>query len=444
MSETKQQEDNTVMEKIVSLCKRRGFVFQGSEIYGGLAGTWDYGPYGALLSHNIKELWWKHFVTDQENIFGISTPTIMPEGVWKASGHLSGFTDPMVECKKCHHRFRADHLDQENKEQKKCPDCGGELGDEKAFNMMFPVNMGSSSDSVAYLRGEIAPAMFVNFKNVLDTIRPELPFGLAQIGRVYRNEIAPRDFLFRVREFDLMEFEFFLRESDWEKYFEFWKDEMWKWIERVGIDKNLVHELEVSTEDRAHYSNRTVDFEFDYPFGKKELYGLAYRTDYDLKAHSSASGQDLSYFDEETKERFTPHVVEPSMGNGRTLLAVLVSSYKEDEMNGEVRTYLKFKPKIAPVKIAVFPLLKNKPELVEKAREIYKTLKKEFGAVVFDDNGNIGKRYRRQDEIGTPWCVTVDFETIEKDAGVTVRDRDSGEQKRMNVEELVSFVKAEL
>ncbi len=444
MSETKQQEDNTVMEKIVSLCKRRGFVFQGSEIYGGLAGTWDYGPYGALLSHNIKELWWKHFVTDQENIFGISTPTIMPEGVWKASGHLSGFTDPMVECKKCHHRFRADHLDQENKEQKKCPDCGGELGDEKAFNMMFPVNMGSSSDSVAYLRGEIAPAMFVNFKNVLYTIRPELPFGLAQIGRVYRNEIAPRDFLFRVREFDLMEFEFFLRESDWEKYFEFWKDEMWKWIERVGIDKNLVHELEVSTEDRAHYSNRTVDFEFDYPFGKKELYGLAYRTDYDLKAHSSASGQDLSYFDEETKERFTPHVVEPSMGNGRTLLAVLVSSYKEDEMNGEVRTYLKFKPKIAPVKIAVFHLLKNKPELVEKAREIYKTLKKEFGAVVFDDNGNIGKRYRRQDEIGTPWCVTVDFETIEKDAGVTVRDRDSGEQKRMNVEELVSFVKAEL
>ncbi len=447
MAEEKTKDKNSdLMEKIVSLCKRRGFIFQGSEIYGGLSGTWDYGPYGTELAHNIKELWWKHFVTEQENIFGIATPTIMPEGVWKASGHLSGFTDPMIECKKCHHRFRADHLDKKNLESKKCPDCGGELGEEKAFNLMFPVSMGSSSDSVAYLRGEIAPGMFVNFKNIIDTIHPDLPFGLAQIGKAFRNEIAPRDFLFRVREFDLMEFEFFLHEKDWEKYFEIWKSEMWRWIERVGIDKNLVHELEVSSEDRAHYSKRTIDFEFDYPFGRKELYGLAYRTDYDLRSHSEGSGVDLTYFDEETKERFTPHVVEPSMGHGRTMLAVLVSSYKEDEMNGEIRTYLKFSPKIAPVKIAVFPLLKNKPELVEKAREIYKTLKKEFGAVVFDDNGNIGKRYRRQDEIGTPWCVTVDFETIEKTnenyGGVTVRDRDTGEQKRMQVEDLVNYVKS--
>ncbi len=441
MSEEKTENKNSdLMEKIVSLCKRRGFIFQGSEIYGGLAGTWDYGPYGASLSHNIKELWWKHFVSEQENIFGISTPTIMPEGVWKASGHLSGFTDPMIECKKCHHRFRADHL----ADKSKCPDCGGELGEEKSFNLMFPVNMGSSSDSVAYLRGEIAPGMFVNFKNVLDTIHPDLPFGLAQIGRAYRNEIAPRDFLFRVREFDLMEFEFFLREETWEKYFEMWRTEMWRWVERVGIKKDMVHELEVSPEDRAFYSKRTIDFEFDYPFGKKELYGLAYRTDHDLKSHSAGSGVDLTYYDEESKERFTPHVVEPSFGHGRTLLAVLVSSYREDEMNGEIRTYLAFKPSIAPVKIAVFPLLKNKPELVEKAKEIYKILKKEFGAVVFDDNGNIGKRYRRQDEIGTPWCVTVDFETIEKDAGVTARDRDTGEQKRISVDELVSFVRSEL
>lgn len=439
MAEEKNKND--LMEKIVSLCKRRGFIFQGSEIYGGLAGTWDYGPYGAQLSHNIKELWWKHFVSEQENIFGISTPTLVPEAVWKASGHLSaGFADPMVECEKCHHRFRADHLSDKNK----CPDCGGKLGDEKSFNLMFPISMGSSSDSVAYLRGEIAPGMFLNFKNVLDTIHPELPFGLAQIGRAYRNEIAPRDFLFRVREFDLMEFEFFLREETWEKYFEMWRSEMLRWVERVGINKDMVHELEVSSEDRAFYSKRTIDFEFDYPFGKKELYGLAYRTDHDLKSHSVGSGVDLTYFDEESKERFTPHVVEPSFGHGRTLLAILVSAYREDVMGDETRTYLAFKPKIAPVKIAVFPLLKNKPELVEKAREVYKLLKKEFGAVVFDDNGNIGKRYRRQDEIGTPWCVTVDFETIEKNAGVTVRDRDTGEQKRVSVEELVSLVKTEL
>lgn len=437
-------EKNDLMEKIVSLCKRRGFVFQGSEIYGGLAGTWDYGPYGSALSHNIKNIWWRHFVDDQENIFGISTPTLVPEPVWRASGHLSGFHDPEVECTKCHHKFRADHLPEENKKNKKCPDCGGVLGEERTFNLMFPVNVGSSSDTVAYLRGEIAPGMFLNFKNVIDTIHPDLPFGLAQVGRAYRNEIAPRDFLFRVREFDLMEFEFFLRESDWEKYFEYWRGEVWKWVDRIGIKKDMVHELEVSAEDRAFYSKRTIDFEFDYPFGKKELYGLAYRTDHDLRSHSTGSGVDLSYFDEVTKERFIPHVVEPSFGHGRTMLAVLVSSYTEDEMNGEVRTYLKFKPAIAPIKLAVFPLLKNKPELVEKARDIYKTLKKEFGAVVFDDNGNIGKRYRRQDEIGTPWCVTVDFDTIEKDAGVTVRDRDTGEQKRMSVEELITFVKPQL
>ncbi|MCX6702091.1 MAG: glycine--tRNA ligase [Candidatus Zambryskibacteria bacterium] len=428
------------MEKVVSLCKRRGFVFQGSEIYGGLSGTWDYGPYGAELAHNIKELWWKHFVTEQENMFGISSSTLMPEAVWKASGHLSGFTDPMIECKKCHHRFRADQTE----DKKKCSDCGGELGEEKAFNMMFPVSMGSSGEDVAYLRGEIAQGMFVNFKNVLDTMHLDLPFGLTQIGKAYRNEIAPRDFLFRVREFDLMEFEYFIRPEEWEKYFEMWKGEMWRWIERVGINKDLVHELEVPAEDRAHYSKRTVDFEFDYPFGRKELYGLAYRTNYDLKQHASASGVDLSYFDEDKKEKFIPHVIEPSMGHGRTMLTVLLSAYKEDEMNGEVRTYLAFKPSIAPIKCAVFPLLKNKPELVEKAREIYKMLKKEFGSVAFDDNGNIGKRYRRQDEIGTPFCVTVDFETIEKNTGVTIRDRDTGKQERISISELISYIRSKI
>lgn len=432
--------NDNLMEKIISLCKRRGFVFQGSEIYGGLAGTWDYGPYGSELSHNIKQLWWKHFVSEQENIFGISTPTLIPEDVWKASGHLSGFTDPVVECEKCHHRFRADHLE----DKKVCPDCGGKLGEEKAFNLMFPVNMGSSGDSVAYLRGEIAPGMFLNFKNIMDTIHPDLPFGIAQIGKAYRNEIAPRDFLFRVREFDLMEFEYFVREEKWEEYFEMWRKQMHNWVDRVGINKDMVHELEVTPEDRAFYSKRTIDFEFEYPFGKKELYGLAYRTDHDLRSHSTGSGVDLSFFDEESKQRFIPHVIEPSFGHGRTLLAVLVSAYREDDMGDDIRVYLAFKPSIAPIKIAVFPLLKNKPELVEKAREIYKILKKEFGAVMFDDNGNIGKRYRRQDEIGTPWCVTVDFETIEKDAGVTVRDRDTGEQKRMTVDELVKYAKEQL
>jgi glycyl-tRNA synthetase len=432
--------ETDLMEKIVSLCKRRGFVFPGSEIYGGLSGTWDYGPYGAELSHNIKELWWDHFVKSRDDVFGLASSTLMPEAVWKASGHLEGFTDPMVECKKCHHRFRVDQLE----DKTKCPDCGGELGEEKSFNLMFPVDIGTSGDNTAYLRGEIAQGMFVNFKNILDTMHPDLPFGLAQIGKAYRNEIAPRDFLFRVREFDLMEFEYFVREADWQKYFEMWRTEMWAWIEKVGINKDSVHELEVSAEDRAHYSKKTIDFEFDYPFGKKELYGLAYRTDHDLKNHSASSGVDLSYFDEESKERFIPHVIEPTFGHGRTMLAVLLSAYTEDELGGEKRVYLKLSPKIAPVKIAVFPLLKNKPELVEKAREIYKILKKEFGAVEFDDNGNIGKRYRRQDEIGTPFCITIDFDTLEKSTGVTVRDRDTGEQERIAIEELSNYFKSKI
>ncbi len=435
------KEKNTeLMEKIISLAKRRGFVFPSSEIYGGLSGTWDYGHYGSLLAHNIKELWWKHFVEEREDNFAITTPTIMPEAVWRASGHLDGFTDPLIECKKCKHRFRVDQIAKENVENKKCPDCGGELGEERVFNLMLPVSLGAVEGKAnAYLRGEIAQGMFVNFKNIIDTMRPDLPFGLAQIGKAYRNEIAPRDFLFRVREFDLMEFEYFVRENDWQKYFEMWREEMWKWIERVGISKDLVHELEVKEEDRAHYSKRTIDFEFDYPFGRKELYGLAYRTDYDLKKHMSASGVDLNFTDPTTNEKFIPHVIEPTFGHGRTILAVLLSAYREDELGGERRTYLAFKTEIAPVKIAVFPLLKNKPELVEKAREVFAKLKKEFGSVEFDDNGNIGKRYRRQDEIGTPFCITVDFETLEG-KGVTVRDRDTGKQERVGEPELSDFL----
>lgn len=438
--------DSELMEKIVSLCKRRGFVFAGSDIYGGLAGTWDYGVYGAEMVHKIKDLWWKHFVRQHDEVFGITTSTLMSEAVWKASGHLSGFTDPIVECNKCHHRFRADHLSEETRAKKICPDCGGTLGEEKVFNLMLPVNLGATNDgsNTAYLRGEIAQGMFIHFKNILDTKRPKLPFGLAQIGKAYRNEIAPRDFLFRVREFDLMEFEYFVREEEWAEHFEKWRLEMWDWVEKVGLDREKVHELEIAPEDRAHYSKRTIDFEFDYPFGRKELYGLAYRTDHDLKNHAQASGVELSYFDEEKGERFTPHVIEPSFGNGRTLLAVLVSAYTEVADGDETRVFLKLKPKIAPVTVAVFPLLKNKPVLVEKAREIYKTLRAEFDTVEFDDNGNIGKRYRRQDEIGTPFCVTVDFDTIEKDNTVTVRDRDTGEQSRVAIDELVSNLKEKI
>lgn len=423
-------------------------MYQGSEIYGGLAGTFDYGHYGSKLAHNIKELWWEHFVESREEMFGLTSATLMPEAVWKASGHLSGFTDPMVECVKCHHQFRADQLPplprlnlEDLKKVRPCPDCGGALGEEKIFNLLLPVQLGSveGKSNTAYLRGEIAQGMFVNFKNYIDTMHPDLPFGIAQIGRAYRNEIAPRDFLFRVREFDLMEFEYFVREADWEKCFEMWRQEMWKWVERIGIDKSKVHELEVLPEDRAHYSKRTIDFEFEYPFGKKELYGLAYRTDYDLKKHSVESGVDLSFFDEAKKERFIPHVIEPTFGHGRTLLAVLLSAYREDVMNGETRSYLALKPAVAPVKVAVFPLLKNKPELVGKAREVFVTLKKEFGAVEFDDNGNIGKRYRRQDEIGTIVAVTVDFETLDNNT-VTLRDRDSGKQIRVKIAKLVEII----
>jgi glycyl-tRNA synthetase len=429
-------EDN-LLEKIVALCKRRGFVFQGSEIYGGLAGTWDLGHYGAELAHNIEESWWKHFVRSRRDMYRLSSSVLMSEAVWRASGHLEGFTDPMVECEKCKRRFRADHLD----DLSKCPECGGKLGPQKVFNLLFPVDMGATSEGTqrAYLRGEIAQGMFVNFKNTIDTLHPDLPFGIAQVGKAFRNEIAPRDFLFRVREFDLMEFEYFVHEKDWEKYFEMWRQEMWRWIEYIGIGKHLVHELEVSAEDRAHYSKRTIDFEFEYPFGKKELYGLAYRTDYDLKKHMESSGVDIRVI-EEGGEKFIPHVIEPTFGLGRTILAILVSAYREDEMNGEKRTYLAYKPFIAPVFAAVFPLLKNKPELVSKAEGVFADLKKEFSNIEFDDNGNIGKRYRRQDEIGTPYCITVDFETLEKN-DVTVRDRDSGKQERISIEKLAPYLR---
>jgi glycyl-tRNA synthetase len=449
---------DTVMESLIALCKRRGFVFQGSEIYGGLAGTWDYGPYGVALRSNIKNLWWKRFVTDREDMYGVDAAILMNQEVWKASGHVGGFSDPLVECKKCKHRFREDTVPVSTKKFKDaatgeskevagkwCQDCEGELGESRQFNMMFKTHVGAVQDetSISYLRPETAQGMFVNFKNIIDTFHPKLPFGLAQIGKAFRNEIAPRDFIFRSREFEQMEIEYFVDPRDaaavTAKFDELYDDQM-HFLTEIGLTTSKIHKIEVPDADRAHYSKRSVDTEFDFPFGQKELLGLAYRTDFDLKAHTEASKVDLSYFDEESKTRFIPHCIEPTFGVDRLFLAVLSDAYTEDEIGGEKRTYLKLAPSVAPVRVAVFPLLKNKPVLVDKAKEIYSMLKKQFGNVEFDDNGNIGKRYRRQDEIGTPYCVTVDFDTIEKDAGVTVRNRDTGAQERVKIEGLTNYV----
>jgi glycyl-tRNA synthetase len=442
-----QEKKDNLMETLTSLAKRRGFIYQGSEVYGGLAGTWDYGPLGVALKNNIKNLWWKKFVDSREDMYGVDAAILMNPNVWRASGHVDTFTDPLVECTKCKRRFRADQL----KEKGICDECGGAVGEARQFNMMFQTQIGAVEDSSAtvYLRPETAQGMFVNFKNVVDSFHPKLPFGLGQIGKAFRNEITPRDFIFRVREFEQMEIEYFLKPGDWEKYFEYFREEMISWMEMIGIDMDSIHELEVLKEDRAHYSSRTIDFEFDFPFGRKELYGLAYRTDFDLQSHTKGSGQDLSYYDEETKERVVPHVIEPSFGVDRTILALLASAYKEDESGEEVRPYLAFKPSVAPIICAVSPLLKNKPELREYAHLVYRMLKDEFGRVMWDDNGNIGKRYRRQDEIGTPWCIVIDFDTLgeenpENKDTVTVRDRDTGTQERIKKDDIVKYIKERL
>lgn len=419
------------MEKIVSLAKRRGFIYSGSEIYGGLANTYDYGPLGAELLRNIKNLWWQRFVEQREEIFGIHTSILMNPKVWESSGHVESFTDPLVECKKCHKRFREDHLEG----KKKCPDCGGELMEPKLFQGMFKTQIGATEDKGAetYLRPETAQGMFVNFKNVINTQHPGLPFGLAQIGKGFRNEVTLGNFIFRTLEFDMMEIEYFVNPKEWEKYFEKWKKEMWKWLVDLGIDEKKLRWREHKKDERSHYSDRTEDVEYEFPFGWGELYGLAYRTDYDLKNHSEKSGEDLLYYPEKGKP-FFPHVVEPTFGANRTLLLTLLDGYNEEDG----RVFLKLHPKIAPYKAAIFPLLANKPELVKKAREIYKDLIKKF-PVSWDERGNIGKRYFAQDEIGTPWCITVDFETLE-DKAVTIRDRDTKKQERIAIDKIASFL----
>ena len=424
------------LEDIVSLAKRRGFIYQGSDVYGGLSGTWDYGPLGVQLKRNIMNLWWTMFVDERDDMYGVDAAILMNQKVWQASGHVDTFTDPLVECSNCNARHRADKLDDPNK----CPTCGkeGTFGEAKQFNMMFKTNVGPVDDesSVSYLRPETAQGIFTNYKNVVDSFYPDLPFGIAQQGKAFRNEISPRDFVFRSREFEQMEIEYFVAPDKWEEAFEHWVAKCKEWFTALGLPESSVHELEVPEQDRAHYSKRTIDFEFDYPIGREELMGLAYRTDFDLMNIQNASGKGMEYRVKGTNEQFVPHVIEPSFGVERALMAVLVSAYREDEQNGEKRVFLALPEHLAPVKYAVSPLLKNKPELVAKAREVYAKLAKENpGRVMWDDNGNIGKRYRRQDEIGTPYCVVVDFQTLE-DATVTIRERDTTQQRRTSINEL--------
>lgn len=437
----------TTMEAIVSLCKRRGFIFPGSDIYGGLAGTFDYGPLGVVLKKNIQNSWWNHFVTNREDMYGIDAAILMNPRAWEASGHVAGFSDPLVECSKCKKRFRADHIDTKDGMQY-CPDDNTLLGESRQFNMMFKTNIGAMEDasSISYLRPETAGGMFVNFKNVVDSLHPKLPFGLAQIGKAFRNEIAPRDFIFRLREMEQMEIEYFCHPSKWEESFEHLRVEFNSWLTSIGLPKSHIHEVEIGDGDRAHYSKRTIDFEFDFPIGQKELAGLAYRTDFDLKQHSEFSKVDLSYFDEETKERFIPHCIEPSIGVERTFLAVMASAYHEEKIasadaDAGTRTVLKFVPEIAPIQVAVLPLSK-KDELSVPARNLSKQLSKMF-RTQYDETQSIGKRYRRQDEIGTPYCVTFDFDSI-NDKAVTVRDRDTMEQIRVSIAELVAYLAPKL
>ena len=515
---------NVTMEAIISLCKRRGFIYQGSDVYGGLSGTWDYGPLGVQLKRNIMNLWWRRFVDERDDMYGVDAAILMNQKVWKASGHVDTFVDPLIECNSCHTRYRTDKLIADSSDYVKtfnycldralhdlagventreivqlinyakqfpqkgindeikslrnkagansenakraiaildggktyigwfpafyltsiqkqtCNRCGDiNWAQSRTFNMMFKTHVGAteSEDSISYLRPETAQGIFTNFKNIVDSFYPNLPFGIAQQGKAFRNEIAPRDFVFRSREFEQMEIEYFVNPEHWQEAFDELLASTHAFLAELGLKQEHIHELDVPAEDRAHYSKKTIDIEYDYPIGREELMGIAYRTDFDLMNIQRASGKSMEYTIKGTNTKFVPHVIEPSFGVERALMAVLASSYREDEQNGEKRVYLALPEHLAPVKFAVSPLLKNKPELVEKAREVYAQLAKANpGRVMWDDNGNIGKRYRRQDEIGTPHCVVIDFQTLEDDT-VTVRERDTTEQKRVQVADLL-------
>jgi len=449
------------MEKIQTLCKNRGFIFQSGELYGGMAGIYDYGPLGTLLKNNIKKAWTDKFVMNRNDSFLLDSAILMGEAPLTASGHVGGFSDPLTTDLVTNKRYRADHILEEHghsplglsldemtalisKEQILSPD-GNKLSEVKQFNLMLETKLGANEDSQskAYLRPETAQGIFINYKNITDSMHPKIPFGVGQIGKAYRNEITPRNFIFRLRELEQLEYEYFIHPDQWEEQFEYWKDEVQEFLIELGIDASRLHAVEIGPEDRAHYSKRTIDFEFTYPFGQKELFGLAYRGDYDLKKHSEASKTKLQYVDPYTGEVYIPHVIEPSVGVDRLMLALLVSSYVEDEIDGNSRTYLKLDPNLAPYTIAISPLVKNKEDIVTLAQEVFGALKYEFKSVVYDDNGNIGKRYRRQDEIGTPFCIVVDYDSLE-DNTVSIRFRDTAQQERVAVDKLSAFFKQHL
>lgn len=457
----KNQKDDKLMEKIVSLTKRRGFIFASSEIYGGFAAVYDYGSYGAELVKNIKAAWWKAMVQENENIVGLDSSIFMSPKVWEASGHVSGFSDPLAECKQCHTRARVDHLLEdagvfadekmseeeinglltENKEKVVCPKCGQKnFSEAKNFNLLVQSNLGNFTGDwdkePTYLRGETCQGIYINYKNVVDTARVKVPFGIAQIGKAFRNEITARQFIFRKREFEQMELQMFVHPDDAADVYEQWRERRMQYYIDLGLKKENLkwHEHE----NLVFYAKMAWDIEYKFPFGFKELEGIHYRGDHDLSTHTKHSGVDLSYRDPQTNEKYIPHVVETSVGVDRTFLAVLTDAFTEEDLGeGKTRIVLKLPKNLAPVKIAVFPLMRNKPELVKKAREVFNALKSQY-MCEFDDNGNVGKRYRRQDEIGTPYCVTIDFDTLEAGT-VTVRDRDTMEQEKVAVDELQSY-----
>ncbi len=455
------------MEEIISFAKRRGFIFPSSEIYGGFASVYDYGPYGVELANNIKKTWWKEMVQKNDNIVGLDSSIFMHPKVWEASGHVGGFADPLAECKNCHTRLRVDHLleeigvfadekmseeeinklFEENKKKIKCPKCGSsDFSEAKKFNLLVKSNLGNFTGDwtkdPAYLRGETCQGIYINFKNVLDTVRVKIPFGIAQVGKSFRNEITARQFIFRKREFEQMEMQFFTHPDRAMDDYERWREKRWNYFVNILKlnEKNLKWHQH---ENLVFYAKAAWDIEYQYPFGFKEMEGVHYRTDYDLKQHSKFSGQDLSYRDPKTNEKYIPHIVETSVGVERIFLAVMTDFYTKEKLNdGSERTVLRLPNILAPIKVAIFPLLKNKPDLVQKAREIFENLSNDF-MCEFDDNGNIGKRYRRQDEIGTPYCITVDFDTLENET-VTIRDRDTMKQERIKIDELRNFLQIKL
>jgi len=451
---------SNLMEKIVSLCKRRGFIYPSSEIYGGVEGLWDLGPLGALIKQNLRDFWIKRFILEEENIVLIDGACLMHPKVWEASGHLEHFTDPLVECKNCHFRFRADYMADgrfvgqgQAKEKNQCPNCGAkEFTPSRMFNLMFKTFLGPVEDKAhqTYLRPETAQSMFTNFQNVLNSTRLKIPFGIAQIGRSFRNEITTGDFIFRSREFDIAEIEYFVEPGQDEKYFEIWLDKWEKLFLDLGLKKGNLRRYEHPKESLAHYSKRTVDIEYKFPFGWAELAGVANRTDFDLRRHSKFSGQDLSYYDEAKKRKYYPFVIEPTMGLERAILAILIDAYREilggrtktTKATKEVEILLKLDKKIAPIKVAVLSLVRNKPELVKKAKEVYQILKPHF-VCQYDELGSIGRRYRRIDEIGCPWAITIDFDTL-KDDTVTLRDRDTMIQERVKIKDLIEVLKERL